>query len=119
MKKTLLIGLLLASASAFAFAGPHGDMRMIYDSLDLTAKQQEQLHAIRKEARDERMKLKDQLDDLRFKTRQRVMALLTDEQKKTLQSERKAMMQQRATQRCGCDRMPERGKIPMQKPKCD
>ena len=118
MKKTLLFGLLLASAAAFAHPGsnygPGNDMRMLFGTLDLTAKQQEQLNTIRKEARNERRKLTDQLDDLRDKTRQRVMAVLTDEQKKTLLAERKAMMQKRMQQNDRCDQMPNRAKMPMQ-----
>jgi len=115
MKKTLLIGLLLASAATFAYAGPHGDMRMLFDSLNLTAAQKEQLKTIRKEARDERIKLKDQMDDLRDKTNERVMAVLNDEQKKAYRTKRTEMMQMRKAHRCDCDRMPERGKMmPMQ-----
>jgi Skp family chaperone for outer membrane proteins len=117
MKKTLLIGLLLVSASAFAFAGPHGDMRMMYDTLNLTSKQKQQLKTIRKEARDERIKLMDQMDDLRDKTNDRVMAVLNDDQKKQLLAIRSERMQQRKMppQRCDRGRMPERGKMmPMQ-----
>ncbi len=118
MKKTLIIGMLLASAAAFAYPGqdhgPRDDMPpMLFDTLNLTTKQQEQLHAIRKEARDERMKLMDKLDDLRFNTRQKVMAVLTDEQKKTLQEQRASMLKKRMSQGCQGGQMPPRAKMSM------
>lgn len=114
MKKTaLILALIGLSVSAFAYMdGPRDDMRMNFDTLNLTAKQKQQLKTIRKEARDERIKLMDQMDDLRDKTEERVMAVLTDEQKKTLQAERTERMKQRkAPQDCDRDRMPERGKM--------
>lgn len=113
MKKTLAVGLLVASVAAIAHPGPRDDTRMLFDTLNLTAKQQEQLHTIRKEARDERMKLMDKLDDLRFNTRQKVMAVLTDEQKKTLQEQRASMLKQRMSQGCQGDQMPPRAKMSM------
>ena len=125
MKRTVMIGLLLISVSALAFPGPgpRDDMRMALEGLNLTSKQKAELKTIRKEARDERIKLMDQMDDLRDKTDERVMAVLTDEQKKTLQAKRAEMMKQRKAPQQGCDRMPpqngdqmpERGKMmPMQ-----
>ena len=114
MKKTVMIGLLLISVSALAFPGPgpRDDMRMMFEGLNLTTKQKAALKTIRKEARDERIKLMDQMDDLRDKTEERVMAVLTDEQKKALQTKRAEMMKQRKTQQgCDRDRMPERGKM--------
>ena len=129
MKRTLIVGLLLASVTAFAYPGPNGgpqpgpdgDMRMPFESLDLTSKQKQQIKTIQREAREARFKLMDQMDDLRDKTREQVMAVLTAEQKKTLEAERKEMMQQRKSAQ-GCDRgqMPDRGKMPpMQKPQND
>jgi len=113
MKRTLLLGLLLASVSAFAYAGPHGDKRMLFDGLNLTAAQKQQLKTIRKEARDERIKLRDQMDDLREKADERVMAVLTDEQKKAYLAKKAEWMQMRKAHRCDHDTMP------MRKPKCD
>ena len=107
MKKTLLITLLAASAATFAFASPHSDMRMLFDSLNLTSKQKEQLKTIRKEARTERLKLMDQLEDLRDKTDEKVLAVLTDEQKKTYLAKRSERMEQRKPpQGCSRDGMP-------------
>lgn len=115
MKRTVMIGLLLVSVSALAFPGPRDDMRMMFEGLNLTSKQKAELKTIRKEARDERIKLMDQMDDLRDKTDERVMAVLTDEQKKALQAKRAERMKQRKSPQQGCDRMPERGKmVPMQ-----
>jgi hypothetical protein len=39
--------------------------------------------------------------------------VLTDEQKKTLQAERVAMLKQRMSQNCQGAQMPPRGKMPM------
>ena len=112
MKRTLTLGLLLASVSAFAY-GPHGDMRMLYDSLNLTAAQKQQLKTIRKEARDERIKLTDQMDDLRDKTNDRILAVLTDEQKKAYIAARNDRLKKHMDQRCDHDKMP------MKRPKYD
>jgi len=113
MKRTLLLTLLLGSIAAYAYGGPHGDMRMLFDSLNLTAAQKQQLKTIRKEARDERIKLMDQMDDLRDKTNDRVMAVLNDEQKKAYLAKRTEMMQMRKSQHC------DRATMPMRNPKCD
>jgi len=107
MKRTLMIGLLLASVSAFAFPGPRDDMRVLYDTLDLTKAQKVQLKTIRKETRDARLKLMDQMDDLREQSQERVMAVLTDEQRKTLLAKRAEMRQKRAATRCDHDRIPK------------
>lgn len=114
MKRTLLLGLLLTSVSAFAFmGGPRDDMRMLFESLDLSASQKTQLRTIRNEARDERRALMDKLEALRDKTDERVLAVLTDEQKKLYKSKRAEMMQKRKE-----DRMIN-AKMRMQNPRCD
>jgi len=113
MKRTLILGLLLASVSAYAFMEPRGDMRMLFETLELTPAQKAQLKTIRKEARDERIKLTDQLDDLRDKTQERILAVLTDEQKKAYLSQRAEMMRMHRAKPCDRDRMP------MRKPKCE
>lgn len=107
MKRTLILGLLLTSVAAFAY-GPHGgEMRFAFDELNLTAKQKEQLKTIRREARTERIKLTDKLDDLRDQTEERMMAVLTDEQKKSLLAARKSMREKREPMRCNHDKMPK------------
>ncbi|UFS63071.1 Spy/CpxP family protein refolding chaperone [Sulfurimonas sp. HSL-3221] len=113
MKRTLLIGALLAAAGTSAFAGPHGGDRMLFNSLDLTTAQKQQLKTIRKEARDERFKLRDQMDDLRDKTNDRILAVLTEDQKKAYIAARSDRMQQRMDKRC------DRDKMPMKRPKYD
>ncbi|MHC3993753.1 Spy/CpxP family protein refolding chaperone [Thiomicrolovo sp. ZZH C-3] len=113
MKRTLLIGALLTAAGTSAFAGPHGDSRMLLNSLDLTTAQKQQLKTIRKEARNERFKLMDQMDDLRDKTNDRILAVLTDDQKKAYIAARSDRMKQRMDKRC------DRDKMPMKRPKYD
>jgi len=113
MKKTLLLGALLASVSAFAY-GPHDNMRALYDTLNLTSAQKQQLKTIRKEARDERLKLMDQMDDLRDKTNDRVLAVLNDEQKKAYLAAKSDRMKKRMNKN-SCDR----DRMPMQRPKYD
>lgn len=105
MKKRVLIGLLLASAGAFAFSGPRDDMRMLFDSLDLTASQKAQLVTIRKESRDARFKLMDAMEALRDKTQTRVLAVLTDEQKVLYRQQRADMRGKHKSQRCDRDKM--------------
>ncbi|MBD3801176.1 MAG: hypothetical protein IE886_07025 [Campylobacterales bacterium] len=46
MKRTLLIGALLAAASTAAFAGAHGDSRMLLNSLDLITAQKAQVEKL-------------------------------------------------------------------------
>lgn len=106
MKRIVTLTLLLASASAFA-QEPHGrQMRMLFEDLDLTSAQKTQLKTIRKETRNERIKLTDQLEDLREKTDERVMAVLTEAQKKQFIEARKAMHKERICMRCDRDKMP-------------
>ena len=89
MKRILAIAALAAAVSAFACMPQQ--QRMPLDELDLTDAQKQELRSIRKEARTERLKLTDALEELRDKTQSRMMALLTDEQKAELTSLRKEM----------------------------
>ncbi|MGB5965772.1 MAG: Spy/CpxP family protein refolding chaperone [Sulfurimonadaceae bacterium] len=113
MKRTLLIGMLLTSVSAFAFMGHQGPNRAMFDELNLTAAQEKQIKTIRKESRDERIKLMDQMDDLRDQSRKRMMSALDDEQKVKFKALRKEMRQSRKNDRCDRDTMLR------MKPNCD
>jgi Spy/CpxP family protein refolding chaperone len=93
MKRTIIIGMLLTSVSAFAFSGHRGAQNLMLDELNLTPAQQKQLKTIRKESRGERIKLMDQMDDLRDSTRERILSVLTDKQKTQFLSLRKEMRQ--------------------------
>ncbi|WP_345975944.1 Spy/CpxP family protein refolding chaperone [Sulfurimonas sp. HSL3-7] len=102
MKRTLLIGLLLTSVSAFAYMGHPGPDRMMLDELNLTPAQEKEIKTIRKESRNERIKLMDQMDELRDETRKQMMSVLNDEQKRQFIALRKEMRQSRRDN--GCDR---------------
>jgi len=93
MKRTVIIGMLLTSVSAFAFSGHCGAQNLMLDELNLTSAQQKQLKTIRKESGGEWIKLMDQMDALGDSTRERVLAVLTDEQKTKFLSLRKEMRQ--------------------------
>ena len=112
MKRTIIIGMLLASASAYAFSGHHGPRGMLFDELNLTPAQEKQLKTIRKESRDEHIKLMDQMDDLRESTRKRMLSVLTEEQKKEFMALRKAMRQSPQKECCN------RGTMYGMKPDC-
>lgn len=105
MKRTLLIGLLLTSVSAFAMGHP-GPNPMILDELDLTPAQAKEIKAIQKASRDERIKLMDKMDDLRDETRQKTLSVLTDEQKAKFATLRKEMRKEMRNKRRNgdCDR---------------
>ena len=113
MKRTLIIGLLLTSVSAFACMGHQGPQKMMFDELNLTAAQEKQLKTIRKESRTERLKLMDQMDDLRDQSKKRVMTILTDEQKVKFKALRKEMRQSHKNNRFDRDTMTG------MKPQCD
>ncbi len=92
MKKIVAAGIILASVSAFAYMDAPGQRSHMpyfpYEQLDLNAEQVKQIKQIRKEARNERIKLMDQMQDLRDDTRTRMMAVLTPEQQQQLKSMR-------------------------------
>lgn len=117
MKRTLLIGLLLSSVSAFAFMGHPGPNNMIFDELNLTPAQMKEIKAIQKASRDERIKLMDKMDDLRDETRQKTLSVLNDEQKTQYKALPKEMRKEmRKTRRYdGCDR----GTMTRMKPQYD
>lgn len=117
MKRTLLIGLLLTSVSAFAFMGHPGDNRMMFDELNLTEKQEQQLTTIRKASRDERIKLMDKMDELRRKTDREIMGVLTKEQQTQFKELRKEMRHAMKQPRKG--ERPERDTMVQMKPRCD
>lgn len=122
MKRTLLLGLLLTSVSAFAFmGGPRDDMRMLFETLELSKAQKSQLRIIRNEAQDERRELMDKLEDLRDKTDERVKAVLTDQQKKIYEAKRAEMKEKFRHGAMSRDRMsPEKSPCaPKKNPKCD
>jgi Spy/CpxP family protein refolding chaperone len=114
MKRTLLLGMLLTSVSVYAFMGPERPMNtMTFEELNLTSEQKARIKTIYKESRNERIKLMDQMDDLRDETQERVMAVLDKEQKKAFIALRKEM-RKRPKKACG-----GHGTMPMRKPKCD
>jgi len=105
-KTTLIIALLGLSVSAFAFMHePRDDMRELFASLDLSKEQKAQLKTIRNETRDERIKLMDKMDELREKSEERVMAVLTEKQREQFKANRTAMMKQRDDAPCNRDKM--------------
>lgn len=102
MKKVILI-IALAGLSVSAFAmkgGPHDDMRMLYETLDLTKEQKTELTAIRKETRDARIKLMDQMEAVNTKSRERVMAVLTEAQRAELKAQRAEMRKLHGSKTC-------------------
>lgn len=117
MKRTLLIGLLLTSVSAFAFMGHPGDNRMMFDELNLTEKQEQQLTTIRKASRDEQIKLMDKMDELRQKTDREMMGVLTQEQQAKFKEIRKEM--RRAIKQPRNSDCPDRDTMVQMKPRCD
>lgn len=112
-----MIGLLLSAVSAFAYMGHPSPNAMILDELNLTPAQTKEIKAIQKASRDERIKLKDKMDDLRNETRQKTLSVLTDEQKAQYKTLRKEMRKEMRTMRRndGCDR----GTMTSMKPKYD
>ena len=100
MKRAIITGMLLTSVSAFAFMGHHGPQEMLLDELNLTPAQEKQIKTIRKESRDEQIRLMDQMDDLRDSTRKRILSVLDDEQKKKFTALRKEMRQSPEKERC-------------------
>lgn len=91
MKKTAMIILALGlCVGAYAFMEmPRDDMRERFASLDLSKEQKAQLKTIRKEVRSERIKLMDQMDDLREKTEERVMAVLVGRIRRKIEADPK------------------------------
>lgn len=105
-KTTLLIVLLGLSVSVYAFMEPpRDDIRRLFASLDLSQEQKTQLKTIHKESRDERIKLMDKMDELRDKTEERVMAVLTEKQREQLKARRSEMQRKRDDDGCNRDRM--------------
>lgn len=82
MKRLLTTAAILASVSAFAFMPHPMPMHLPLNALDLTTAQKEKLRTIQREARNEHLKLMDQMEDLRDKTDERMMNVLTDAQRK-------------------------------------
>lgn len=117
MKRTLLIGLLLSSISAFAAMGHHGPNPMIFDELELTPTQAKEIKTIQKVSRDKRIKLMDQMDDLRDETRQKTLSVLTDEQKAKFKALRKEMRSEMRDKRRNGDC--DRGTMTRMKPQYD
>jgi Spy/CpxP family protein refolding chaperone len=117
MKRTLLIGLLLTSVSAFAFMGHPGPTPMILDELDLTPAQAKEIKAIQKASRNEHIKISDQMDDLRDATRQKMLSVLTDEQKTKFKALRKEMRNEMRDKRRNGDC--DRGTMTRMKPQYD
>lgn len=117
MKRTLLLGLLLSSVSAFAYMGHPEAGTMLFEELDLTPAQAKEIKAIQKASRDERIKLMDKMDDLRDATRQKTLSVLNDEQKTKYAALRKSMRKEMRTKQRpdGCDR----GTMTGMKPKYD
>lgn len=113
MKKSVIIGMLIASVSAFAYMGSHGDRFMLFEELNLTPAQEKQIKTIRKESRAERFKLMDQMDDLRIDTRKRIMSVLDDKQKEKYITLRRDMRQFRKSGRF------YHGTMPLKRPNCD
>lgn len=107
MKKTAMIILALGlCVGAYAFMEmPRDNMHERFASLDLSKEQKAQLKTIRKEARSERIKLMDQMDDLREKTEERVMAVLTDKQREQLRAKQSEMRPKPGTNGCNRDKM--------------
>lgn len=95
MRRTVLIGILLASVSAFAFGGPHDRMQPLFEELELTPAQKSKLTAIRKERRDKRIRLRDEMAALREQTRERILAVLDKEQQGEFKALRSAMRERR------------------------
>ena len=95
MKRTLLIGMLLASVSAFALMGDHGQRQVMFEELELTPAQKKEMKIIRNETRDERIILKDRMESLLENKYERMMAVLNDEQQVKFKAMRKEMMQKR------------------------
>lgn len=82
MKTLLIITALTASIATFACTGKCDNAQRALETLDLTPAQKTQITTIRNETRAEHHKLMDQLDDLHLKSKDRVLAVLTPEQKK-------------------------------------
>lgn len=84
MKRSIIIGLLLTSVSAFACmgGGMSKDHQMgMLQELNLSDEQKSKIRTIRQESREEKFKLMDQMEELQDKTRSRIMAVLNTEQK--------------------------------------
>ncbi|MBN2896871.1 MAG: hypothetical protein JXK05_13385 [Campylobacterales bacterium] len=84
MKRSIIIALLLSSVSAFACMGggmcKDHQMGMMRD-LGLNDEQKSKIRTIRQEARSEKFKLMDKMEELQDQTDTRIMAVLNTEQK--------------------------------------
>lgn len=106
MKRIAGMIMIVASVSAFAYMGPRTPMQPMWEALELTPAQRSELATIRKESRDERLKLRDAMQELRAKSYEKMMAVLDEKQRAELKAMRKQRFEQRAGQRAqrgGCD----------------